>query len=254
MSTKKSTSKKTTSKKLKDDDDFNINPPKSDLIIFDLDGTIMNSDDFILTIEQAYNLEPSLFINKPNKNKNDFCQLYLQKHHHEIQPFEGIFKLFVLLCLHSNVAIVTSRHSLLKSATVEWLKKYTLEFFDESIWRLMKYKLIFNDEIEKSLVYKKRVFQELAEIYNIQLLIEDHPEVVAYAKSIGINVLVPSTGYKNLNNNDLSAEDRELEFAIDCSTAAVKSIEKCISTQLKSYAKDVPKIVKSIYEKNKSKE
>ena len=37
-------------------------------------------------------------------------------------------------------------------------------------------------------------------------MVEDHPEVIAYAQKQGIEVLVPSTGYKNLNGKDLKKE------------------------------------------------
>ena len=185
---------------------------KTDLIIFDLDGCIANSDDFILTNLQAWEKEKSEAFyaglpfkkEKPTGSKaSDFCNEYFIKHQMEVPPYAGILDLFVRMALLINVAIVTSRHEILKAATIRWLNKVIVETYGDNVWRNINYKMFFNVKKETSLTYKKKQFTELMEKYNILLLIEDHPEVVEWAKSKKIDTLVPATGYKDLNGKDL---------------------------------------------------
>ena len=175
---------------------------KPDLIIFDFDGCIANSDDFIVTNKEAYKLD-KLIHKMPKERDNDICLEYLQKHNLDIEPYEGIFKLFVKLCLSSNIALVTSRFDYFQKDTFNWLKIKTIEHFNESIWRQMRFNAYFNVEQRKSLEFKRDTMKALSQKYNIVLLIDDHPEVVNWAEGQGITVLTPSTGYKNLNSKDL---------------------------------------------------
>lgn len=179
--------------------------PKQKIIIFDLDGCIADSDNFVITNEEAWKLDKSLFKEKPTKDtKKLFCLEYFRKHHSEIQPYYGIFELFVRLASITNVAIVTARFEIMKPETIEWLKENCIKLFNDATWRQLHFDLFFNEKMEKSLVYKKEVFSKLLETYDISLLVEDHPEVINWAKSKNINVLVPATGYKNLEGTDLT--------------------------------------------------
>lgn len=185
---------------------------KPNLIVFDFDGCIANSDDFVLTNSQAYQKELEIALKnntkctmqKPNaSNKNDFCQDYLRKHHSEIQPYFGVFDLFVKLSMVTKVAIVTSRHEILLGDTQKWIEQNTIKYYNEQTWRQMFYQTYFNDSKVKSLQFKQKKLTELMDAYNILLLIEDHPQVIEWAKKKNIEVLVPATGYKNLNGQDL---------------------------------------------------
>lgn len=181
---------------------------KSDIIVFDLDGCIMNSDDYVLTNEQAWKLDKSLFTKKPNKeDKDNFCIEYLRKHQKDVEPYRGIFELFVRLACVTQVIIVTARFEIMKQATIDWLKENCVKYFDEMTWRKVSFKISFNEKMEKSLAYKKKTFKKLMENYNILLLVEDHPEVIAWAKSKKIDTLVPATGYKDLNGTDLMEKE-----------------------------------------------
>lgn len=197
---------------------MNIKSPKNELkehkpelIIFDFDGCIANSDDFVMTNKEVWEKDSDVLLRpgvgqrgKPTKaTENDFCLAYLYDNHEKIEPYHGILDLFVKLSIISNVAIVTSRFDVLRAKTVNWLKDTILTKYGDSTWRRVNYKMFFNDDKEKSLVYKKNTITKLLETYNIQLMVEDHPEVANWAKTKGINVLVPATGYKNLNGNDL---------------------------------------------------
>ena len=177
--------------------------PKKNLIIFDLDGCVADSDDYVVTNKEAYELEPELFDKKPSKeDENKFSLEYFKAHQKDIKPYAGIFQMFVRLASVENVAIVTSRFETVKQQTIDWLKQYCTEYFDEATWRRVQFQISFNEKKEKSLVYKTRILKELMERHNIILMVEDHPEVINWAKSKGIMVLIPSTGYKDLAGTD----------------------------------------------------
>ena len=110
----------------------------------------------------------------------------------------------------ANTAIVTSRVSIMHDCTIRWLEKVISESYDEQVWRQLSYKIFFNDLNEKSLVYKKKMIEQLKEDYEIALIVDDHPEVSEYAKSNDIVCLVPATGYKNLNGNDLMVKGKKV--------------------------------------------
>lgn len=187
---------------------------KPDLVIFDLDGCVINSDDFVITKKQAYlqkdkySFDESIMtlpIEKPKPSEeNDFCIEHLYNTHHLIPAYSGILDMFVRFATSSNVAIVTSRFEILRSKTINWLKEKITERYNSSIWRQVRYQIYFNEEKEQTLKFKKSMISKLMKTYNISLMVEDHPEVIKWAKSKDIMVLVPSTGYKDLNGKDLS--------------------------------------------------
>lgn len=177
--------------------------PKKNLIVFDLDGCMADSDDYVVTNKEAYKLEPELFDKKPSKDvENNFSLEYFKAHQKDIKPYPGIFQMFVRLASVENVAIVTSRFEVVKQQTIDWLKYYCTQYFDEVTWRRVQFQISFNEKKEKSLVYKTKILKELMEKYNIIFMVEDHPEVINWAKSKGIMVLIPSTGYKDLEGTD----------------------------------------------------
>lgn len=176
------------------------------LYIFDLDGCLANSDNFVLTNKQAYKIDKDENYKPTKDNENDFSLWYMKKHMMDIPPYLGALSLFVKLSMFSNVAVVTSRFEGLKPVTVAWLRRVIIDNFSEEIWRRCKFQIIFNEEEKSSLKFKSKVIQELEKTYKILLMVEDHPEVIAYARKRGIEVLVPSTGYKNLNGKDLKRE------------------------------------------------
>lgn len=184
---------------------------KQKIYVFDLDGCIANSDDFILTNEEAFKKDPSIcdrlgpgFRGKLTKeNKKLFSEAYLADHQLEIEPYYGILDLFVRMSQMSNTAIITSRVPLMSACTIEWLEHVITERYGKTVWRQLSYKLFFNELKEKSLAYKKRIIEQLMQTYDIALIVDDHPEIANYAKSKGLVCLVPATGYKDLNGNDL---------------------------------------------------
>lgn len=204
----------------KDKTDYKI---KQKLYIFDLDGCIANSDDFILTNEQAYKKDPDIRIRKglgfrdklTAANKTDFSEAYLIDHQSEIEPYEGIFDLFVRLAQVSKVAIITARPDYMHPCTIQWLKDKIINYYGEQVFRQISYFITFNELKEKSLAYKKRIIEEYEKSYRIALIIDDHPEIIKYAKSKNIVCLSPATGYKNLNGNDLIGEKK-------CSKKSIK--------------------------------
>ena len=180
---------------------------KSKIIVFDLDGCIANSDDFVLTNEQVWSKDKGLFAKynkqKPTKsNKDLFCEDYLYEYCLDVEPYFGILDLFGTTAKTSNVAIVTARYLRFYAKTIEWLKQSVIDRYNESTWRSLHYKLFFNENKETSLQYKKRVFKELEKQYEISLVVEDHPDIITFLKKKNVNVLVPATGYKNLNGKD----------------------------------------------------
>jgi phosphoglycolate phosphatase-like HAD superfamily hydrolase len=188
---------------------------KQNIVIFDLDGCLADSDDFILTNLQAWQKEKENYakegkayrVKKPEKKvQNDFSTAYLYEHLEEIKPKYGILELFVRLASVTNVAIVTSRPEIMRGKTTNWLRDNIIECYGELAWRQVRYKMFFNEFQEKSLVYKKNICTELMKTNKILLLIDDHPDVIDWAKSKGIETLVPGTGYKNLNDKDLVKE------------------------------------------------
>lgn len=184
---------------------------KPSIYVFDLDGCIANSDDFVLTNKQAYEKDPDIqnrlgvgYRGKLTKAvENLFSEAYMADHMLEIQPYKGILDLFVRMSQTSHTAIVTSRIPVMRTYTIDWLEQVISELYGKQVWRQLNYKLFFNELNEKSLAYKKKMIEKLRETYNIALIVDDHPEVADYAKSKNIVCLVPATGYKNLNDNDL---------------------------------------------------
>lgn len=205
------------------------NYTKPDIVIFDLDGCIMNSDDFVLTRQQAWDKTKlgdetksrvSYPVTKPKAFEKDLFSLeYLYNHQHEVEPYEGILDVFVKYASLTKVAIVTSRYELLKAKTIEWLKAQISKRYGEARWRQLRYDMYFNELKEPSLKFKKDKLSELMKTYNILFMIEDHPQVIAWAKSKSITVLVPATGYKNLNGKDLSDDNMQ-----EKSTSASKRV------------------------------
>lgn len=188
---------------------------KPSLVIFDLDGTLADSDDFILTNKQAYEKEPELFAQKPSKDtENIFCDVYFKHHHKEIKPYEGTLRLFIAMAKTDNVAIITSRKDTLQPLTVEWLKTNVIALTSGTVWRSIRYKLIFNEKKEKSLEYKRKAITKLADTYKISLIIDDHPDIIEWAKKQGIEVLVPGNGYKDLNGKDLAKPKEKKESEV----------------------------------------
>lgn len=188
--------------------DIKIIKPK--IYIFDLDGCIADSDNFVLTNEQAFKIDPEIqnrygagfrgLLTK--ENKKDFSDAYMIDHQMEIKPYEGIFDLFVRMSQVGHTAIVTARPQYMSTCTIQWLEKNVIQYYGESVWRRLSYKLYFNDTKDKSLAYKKKMFEQLKETYDIVLVIDDHPDIAKYLKSINVMCLVPSTGYKDLNGKD----------------------------------------------------
>ena len=184
---------------------------KPSLVVFDLDGCIMNSDDFVITKKQAWELSKDdtstsgyFAIEKPRKSEeNDFSLAYLYKHHSEIQPYYGILDMFVKFAVDSNVAIVSSRYEIMHGLTTQWLEEQITKRHGNDCWRRVRYTSYFNKFKESTLKFKKDTLSELMRTYDITLMVEDHPDVINWAKSKNIMVLVPSTGYKNLNGKDL---------------------------------------------------
>ena len=184
---------------------------KPSLVVFDLDGCIMNSDDFVITKKQAWELSKDdestsgyFAIEKPSKSEeNDFSLAYLYKHHSEIQPYYGILDMFVKFAVDSNVAIVSSRYEIMRGLTTQWLEEQITKRHGNDCWRRVRYTSYFNEFKESTLKFKKETLSELMRTYDITLMVEDHPDVINWAKSKNIMVLAPSTGYKNLNGKDL---------------------------------------------------
>ena len=196
------------------DEDIKVKD-KPSLVIFDLDGTLADSDDFILTNKQAYEKEPELFAQKPSKDtENIFCDVYFKHHHKEIEPYEGTLRLFIAMAKTDNVAIITSRKDILQPLTVEWLKTNVIALTSETVWRSIRYKLIFNEKKEKSLEYKRKAITKLADTYKISLIIDDHPDIIEWAKKQGIEVLIPGNGYKDLNGKDLAIPKEKKESEV----------------------------------------
>ena len=196
------------------DEDIKVKD-KPSLVIFDLDGTLADSDDFILTNKQAYEIEPELFAQKPSKDtENIFCDVYFKHHHKEIKPYEGTLRLFIAMAKTDNVAIITSRKDTLQPLTVEWLKTNVIALTSETVWRSIRYKLILNEKKEKSLEYKRKAITKLADTYKISLIIDDHPDIIEWAKKQGIEVLVPGNGYKDLNGKDLAKPKEKKESEV----------------------------------------
>lgn len=180
---------------------------KQNIVIFDLDGTIMNSDNYIVTNKQAYELTCNTEnkLPKPSKLEEDkFCIEYLRRNHDNIEPYYGILDLFVSLAKLNQVAIVTSRFEILKAQTIMWLERQIITLYGNDTWRKIYFKTYFNEHKLKSLEYKKGVFKDIQKTYNISLIIDDHPDIKTWANKNGINILVPGTGYKNLNGVDLT--------------------------------------------------
>ena len=120
-------------------------------------------------------------------------------------PIGGIIDLFVSLSQNYKVIIVTGRDEAVRSKTISWLKEVIESRYNKDVWRRCNFTLIMrpSKNTYPSGKYKEQVFQDLYKQYNIQLVIDDHPDVLAVVDKLGLLSLKPNTIFKQIGDNDL---------------------------------------------------
>lgn len=134
------------------------------------------------------------------KEQNKYAADYFHNHIKECYVIPGITDLFIALALTKKVIILTGRNELDRVNTIEWLKKAVIERANEDTYRRINFQLICKpSKCEKSnIIFKKEKILELAKQYNIQLIIEDHLEIIEEYTKLGFLVLKPNKETKEI--------------------------------------------------------
>lgn len=215
--------------------------------IFDIDGCLANTNDIILSKADAYleNMkEYEKAVVKFNKDVDLFNQLmqefttgvrdsrpadpvrpekpiqptenveamdwdYFEKNLDKCKPIWGTIDLLIAMSLTHKVIILTGRTERMRIATTDWLKKVIEERTSKETYRRMNFSIIMRDnkDFSPSAIYKQKKLADLTKNYNIQLIIEDHPEIVEVATRMGFLVLKPNTVWKDLKGTDLASSE-----------------------------------------------
>ena len=211
--------------------------------IFDIDGCLADTNDIILSKSDAYvekMKEYDKAVLKFNKDVDLFNELmheyqqgirdvrpidpirpqkpeeptekpeamdwdYFESHLNLCRPIWGTIDLLISLSQHCKVFILTGRCERVRSITQDWLRQVIEERVGKETFRRVNYTLIMRDnkDTDPSGKYKQKKLGELTKNYNIQLVIEDHPDVVDIATKMGLLVLRPNTVWKDLKGTDM---------------------------------------------------
>lgn len=126
---------------------------------------------------------------------------YFKNHLIDAIPIQGVLDLFTSIALTHKVILLTGRDEGCRQETIDWLKKVIVERGGYSLYRRINFQLIMRTEKEIGLPaakYKKARVLELAKQYNIQLCIEDCPDIIQMYTDLGLLVLVPNKEYYNI--------------------------------------------------------
>lgn len=123
---------------------------------------------------------------------------YFKEHILEALPVQGVLDLFTNVASSHKVILLTGRSERHRAATVEWLKKVVIEKGGDDLFRRINFQLIMRSDKESDLSgpkYKKAKILELSKQYNIQVIIEDCPEIIKEFTDLGLLVLSPNREY-----------------------------------------------------------
>ena len=123
---------------------------------------------------------------------------YFKDHLLEAIPIQGVLDLFTSIASSHKVILLTGRSDRHRAQTVEWIKKVVIEKGGNDLFRRINFQLIMREDKEMSLSgakYKRAKILELSKQYNIQLCIEDCPEIVKELTELGLLVLTPNREY-----------------------------------------------------------
>ncbi|MBQ3420722.1 MAG: hypothetical protein IJH34_03450, partial [Romboutsia sp.] len=101
---------------------------------------------------------------------------------------------FISLALSKKVILLTAREELFRQGTIEWLKRVIIERANEDTYRRIHFQLICkpNKYSKNDIEFKKEKVLEITKQYNIQLIIEDFPEIIEEYTKLGFLVLSPN--------------------------------------------------------------
>lgn len=145
-------------------------------------------------------IEPMKPIEPEVKVKDKYAAEYFHKHLKECYPINGILDLFLSLALTKKVILLTGRNELDRADTIDWLRQVIIERTNEDTYRRINFQLICRpSKYDKSnAIFKKEKVLELTKQYHIQLIIEDHPEIVEEYTKLGFLVLKPNRETKEI--------------------------------------------------------
>ena len=134
------------------------------------------------------------------KTKDKYSAEYFHNHLKDCYPIYGVLDLFLALALTKKVILLTGRNELDRADTIDWLRKVIIERTNEDTYRRINFQLICRpSKCDKSnSIFKKEKVLELAKQYHIQLIIEDHPEIVEEYTKLGFLVLRPNRETKEI--------------------------------------------------------
>ena len=197
---------------------------KTSCYIFDIDNCLADADHIIMTNKQAYEkqleeykenkilYEKALAVYEKSKDKgpapvmpeeptkyketeaNKFAKEYFLNHIMDCYSIPGTLDVFISLALSKKVILLTAREELFRQGTIEWLKRVIIERANEDTYRRIHFQLICkpNKYSKNDIEFKKEKVLEITKQYNIQLIIEDFPEIIEEYTKLGFLVLSPN--------------------------------------------------------------
>ena len=200
--------------------------------IFDIDGCIANVDHLVKTNKQVYEIMLKEYNAKVKKYEEDYAEYrkksslnyvdkrllvkpihpespvkpdvknenkmnwdYFYNNVSKAEPIVGCLDVFIALAMTKKVILLTARDEHVRTQTVEWLKKVVMERAGQDAFRRINFTLIMKESKssnKETIKYKKETIQNLIKQYNIQLIVEDHPEIVKEYTKLGLLVLQPN--------------------------------------------------------------
>lgn len=145
--------------------------------------------------EPEFPTEPTV---PDEKKANKIDWNYFSTHMIDAIPIQGIVDLFASIASTHKVIVLTGRSDRDRVQTTEWLKKVIVNKGGENLFRRINFQLIMRSDKEISLSaekYKRAKILEISKQYNVQLCIEDCPEIIKEFTELGLLVLSPNQEY-----------------------------------------------------------
>lgn len=180
---------------------------------------------------------------EPDKLKesdyHSFDWEYFNSHLGDAKPIWGVIDLFIQMAMTNKVILLTGRKESARITTIDWLKRVIEERAGKDVFRRISYSLIMREEKnnEPSGEFKKTKLVEIQKEHHIQLMIEDHPDVIEVLTKMGILALKPNTIWKQIGKGDMKPVTIEVEVLS-------KPVDVYIDTGVKENAEKIKSLIK----------
>lgn len=199
--------------------------------IFDIDGCLANTNNIILSKFETFDMKKQKYeterakyqailkenpkaaakINPPKEpeplksgDSKKFDWEYFEEHLQDAEPIWGVIDMFIALATTHKVILLTGRKERHRTKTTAWLEQVVQERAGKEAWRRINFSLMMREDKnnEPSAKFKKAKFLAIEKTYNIQLIVEDHPDVLEVINELGFTSLKPNTVFKQIGDDD----------------------------------------------------